>query len=179
MKHSSIARRGAAGVAAAALTLGASALLAPAADAQAKAKSLKGSVTGTVPMTCNVFGTDFAYDATIKLSGVRATKKDKNVALKATMSKMPGVAPVAIDNDMQATLKLKVGSTSVTLKGTKHVTTAADEPVPMPPVKGAAKIKKNSNAVTVTSLSVYVPDYDMTMDCVPTDSNALGTLSLK
>ena len=176
-QHPTLVRRCAAVVAASALVVGASSLLSPA--EAAKAAAGKGSVTGVVPMTCNVFGTDFAYDAKIKLSGTRAKKGDKKIALKATLSDMPGVAPVPIDNDMEATLKLKVGSTSATLKGKRHVTAAPNEPVPMPAVKGAVNNTKNSNAVTVTSFSVYIPDFDMTMGCVPTDSNALGTLKLK
>ena len=120
-QNPSTVRRCAAVVAASALVVGATSLMVPA--EAAKAPAYKGSVVGTVPMTCNVFGTDFAYDAKIKLIGTRATKDDKKVALKATMSDMPGVAPVAIDNDMEGTLKLKIGTTKATLKGKRHVTT--------------------------------------------------------
>ena len=49
----------------------------------------------------------------------------------------------------------------------------------MPTLKGAVNNGKNSNAVSVLSYSVYIPDFDMTMGCVPTDSKALGTLTLK
>ena len=49
----------------------------------------------------------------------------------------------------------------------------------MPPLKGAVNNSKNSNAVSVISFSVYIPDFDMTMACVPTGSKALGTLTLK
>ena len=178
-QHQSLARRCAAVVTTAALVVGASSMLAPA--EAAKKKPLKGSVSGTVPMTCHMpaFDVDFDYDATIKLSGTRAKKADKKLVLKATLSNMPGVSPVAVNNDIEATLKLKVGSTAATLKGKKKAVAGASEPVPMPPVKGSVNNKKNSNAVTVTSLSIYIPDFAMSMDCVPTDSNALGTLKIK
>lgn len=176
MKHdSSIVRRGAV-AAAAALALGASTLAPGAAHA---AKPLKGGVTGTVPLSCTFLDNTFDYDAKIKLNGVRAKKSDPKVALRASMSKMPGVSPVPIDNDVEATLKLKTGSSKATLKGMKRVTAGANEPVAVPPVKGSTKNRKNSLAVTVTSLSFYIPDYDMTISCVPTGSGALGTLKLK
>ncbi|GAA4368188.1 hypothetical protein [Nocardioides caricicola] len=176
LQHPSIARRSVAVVATAALALGAS-TLAPA-PAQA-ATALKGGVSKTVPLTCTVFDDEFEYDATIKLSGVRAKRSDPKVALRATMSKMPGVSPVAIDNDVEATLKLKVGSSRATLKGKGHATAGPNEPVAVPKVKGSVKNPKNSLPVTVTSMSVYIPDYALTISCVPTGSGAMGTLRLK
>lgn len=174
--HSSIARRGAAVVAAAALALGASTLMPGVADA---ATPLKGGVSKTVPMTCTIFDNEFDYDATIKLKGVRAKKSDPKVVLRATMSDMPGVSPVAIDNDVEATLKLKVGTSKATLKGKGHATAGAGEPVAVPPVKGSVKNRRNSLPVSVTSMSVYIPDYALTMTCVPAGSGAMGTLKLK
>ena len=180
-QHQSLARRCAAVVTTAALVVGASSLLAPAEAAKVKKKPLKGSVTGTVAMTCNMpaFDVDFPYDATIKLSGTRAKKADKKLALTATLSNMPGVSPVAFNNDIEATLKVKVGSTAGTLKGKKKAVAGASEPVPMPSVKGSVNNKKNSNAVTITSLSIFIPDFAMSMECTPSASNKLGTLKLK
>ena len=57
MKHQSIARRCAAVTAAVALVLGAGSLMAPA-DA-AKAKPLKGSLTGAVTFDCSAAGAEF------------------------------------------------------------------------------------------------------------------------
>lgn len=180
MKHSSIARRGAAVLTAVALTLGASALLAPAADAKPKAKPLKGSLSGTVTLACNVpaFGADFDYEAELKLTGKRAKKSVKKVTLKATMNDLPPVAPVAItDAEMKATLVLKTGSTTAKLSGAKTVSAAASSPVPMPPVSGSTNNKKNSLAVSVVSLDMDMMGIEIT--CVPAESGALGTLKLK
>jgi hypothetical protein len=179
MKHSSIARRGAAVLTAVALTLGASALLAPAADAKAK-KPLKGNLSGTVALACNVpaFGADFDYEAELKLTGKRAKKSVKKVTLKATMNDLPPVAPVAItDAEMKATLVLKTGSTTAKLSGAKTVSAAASSPVPMPPVSGSTNNKKNSLAVSVVSLDMDMMGIEIT--CVPAESGALGTLKLK
>ncbi|WP_243057092.1 hypothetical protein [Nocardioides sp. SR21] len=176
LQDQSIARRCVAVVATAALALGASTLSPGVAQA---AKPLKGGVSKTVPLTCTIFDDEFEYDATIKLKGVRAKKSDPKVTLRATMSDLPGVSPVPIDNDVEATLKLKVGSTKATLKGKGHATAGATEPVGVPPVKGSVKNRKNSLPVSVTSMSVHIPDYALTITCVPTGSGAMGTLKLK
>ena len=137
MKHSSIARRGAAAVAATALALSASMVLAPAADAKPKPKPLKGSTTGTVLFNCDFSGTPFEYNATIKLSGVRKTKTTKPVKLTATMSDLPGVAPLALDFDATEKLDVTVGTVDTVLTGAGHLKTgAAYEPAPHVPRQG-------------------------------------------
>ncbi len=145
----------------------------------AKAKPLKGTSSGTVALACNVIGSDFDFAATIKLAGVRKTKTDKKVTLKAKISDMPGVAPVPINNDMTSKLSLKVGSSKATLSGKGHATAAASSPVPVQPAAGTVSNKKNTLAVTVTKLSMTIPDYAMTISCVPAESGALSTLRLK
>lgn len=179
MKHSSIARRGAAAAAAAALALSASTLLAPAADAKSKPKPLKGSTSGTVLFNCDFAGTPFEYNATIKLSGVRKSATTKPVKLKATMSDLPGVAPLALDFDATETVNLTVGTVKTVLKGAGHLTTgAAYEPAPMFPAKGSASTKSNSLPITVKALSLVV--LGNTINCTPAEGQgALGTLKLR
>lgn len=176
MKHS-IARRCAAVATALALTAGAGSLLAPGAQA-AKAKPKKGSVTATVPFDCVIFDTEFVYDATIKLTGTRAPKA-KAVALKATFSHFPGVSPVPIDNDTQVKLSLKMGTKKVVLKGKGHSEAAAGEVVPVPPVKGSITSTSNSFAASATKMEFTIPDYQLTITCVPAGTGELGTLKLK
>lgn len=178
MKHQSIARRCAAVTVAAALALGGSALLAPGAAEAAKVKAKKGSITATVPFSCVIFDDEFDYDAKIKLTGTRAPKA-KSVVLKATMSDFPGVSPVAIDNDVEVKLSLKLGSKAVVLKGKGHASAAAGEAVPVPPVKGSLKSTLNSFATKATKMEFTIPDYAMTITCVPAETGAMGTLKLK
>lgn len=179
MKHSSIARRGAAAVAATALTLSAAALLAPAADAKPKPKPLKGSTTGTVLFNCDFSGTPFEYNATIKLAGVRKTKTTKPVKLTATMSDLPGVAPLALDFDATSAMDVTVGTVDTVLKGKGHLKTSGpNEPAAMFPAKGTASTKSNSLPVTVTAFEVEV--LGNTIVCTPAEGQgALGTLTLK
>jgi hypothetical protein len=178
MKHQSIARRCAAVTAAAALALGGSALLAPGTAQAAKVKAKKGSISATVPFDCTIFDSPFTYDAQIKLTGTRAPRA-KSVALKATMSDFPGVSPVAIDNDVEVKLSLKLGSKAVALKGKGHAVAAAGETVPVPPVKGSLKSTLNSFATKATKMEFTIPDYQLTITCVPAGTGELGTLKLK
>ena len=182
MQHTSIVRRGAAAITAAALALGASTLLAPAAEAKAKKKPLKGNLTGTVALSCVLpaFGetSRFDYDAKIKITAKRAKKADKKVALTASFNDMPPVAPVAITNqDLSGSLVLTAGTTKATLKGTKTISAAVSAPVPMPTVKGNANNKKNSLPITITKLDTSI--MGIAVNCVPAESGALGTLKLK
>ncbi len=101
------------------------------------------------------------------LKGIRAKKGAAPIALTAKMSDMPGVAPVPLDYDVTDALALTVGGAKTTLKGKGHVTAAAKSPVPVPPLKGSVKNKKNSFAVVVTKFTFTVLGMDMT--CVPTD----------
>ena len=178
MKHQSIARRCAAVTAAAALALGGSALLAPGAEAKPKPKPLKGSLTRTVLLNCDFSGSPFEYNATIKLNGVRAKKTAKPVKLTATMSDLPGVAPVPLDYDAEAQMKLTVGSVPTVLKGKGHLTAAPSSPAKMFPMKGTASTKSNALPVTVNEVSLTV--FGITVPCTPAEGQgALGTLKLK
>lgn len=177
-QHPSIARRSVAVVATAALALGAT-TLAPAPVQAAKAKAKKGSIVKTVTFDCEVFDSPFTYDAKIKLSGTRAPKA-KSVALKATFSDFPGVSPVAIDNDTEVKLYLKMGAKKVTLKGKGHATADAGEEVPVPPVKGSIKSTANKFVTSATKMEFTIPDYAMTITCVPAaGQGAMGTLTLR
>lgn len=178
MKHQTIARRCAAVTAAAALALGGSALLAPGAEAKPKPKPLKGAVTGTVSLECAFGASPFTYDATIKLSGVRASKTAKPVKLTATMSDLPPVAPVPLDYDAEGEMKLTVGGVATVLKGKGHLKANAGAPAPMFPLKGAANTKSNKLPVTVNEVSLTV--LGMTIACTPAEGQgALGDLVLK
>jgi len=162
--------------AAAALAIGASTLLAPA-PAQA-AKPLKGSVSGAVTFDCAFGDSPFTYDAKIKLSGVRKTKTTKAIALTAKMSDLPGIAPIALDYDVEDKLYLTVGTTKTTLKGKGHVNVPANTPVPVPPLKGSAANRKNALPVTVTKFEFIV--LGSTITCTPAEGQgALGTLKLR
>ena len=179
MKHQSIARRCAAVTATAALALGGSALLAPGTAQAAMVKAKKGSISATVPFDCVIFDSPFTYDAQIKLTGTRAPKA-KAVVLKATMSDFPGVSPVAIDNDVEVKLSLKLGSKAVVLKGKGHATAAAGEGVPVPPVKGSITSTSNSFVAAATKMEFTIPDYALTITCTPAEGQgAMGTLKLK
>lgn len=182
MNQPSTGRRVAA--AATALLLSGSVLLAPSpAQAAKKAKPLKGNLSKTVTMGCDIFGTEFDYDATIKLTGKRATKKAKAVKLTAKMSDMPGKAPLALDYDVRGELSLKVGSAATTLIGSGRMTVDAHEPTTIPTLKGSAKAKGQKLAVTVQSFDLVVLNDDgselTTIPCTPSGNGKMGKLKLK
>ena len=180
MKHPTTRRIAAA---ATAMLVSGGVLLTPSAADAAKPKPLTGKISATVPMTCMIFTTEFAYDAKVTLKATRATKTAKAVALAATMSDMPGTAPLALDYDTTTKLSLKVASASATLKGKGHIDVGPQEPTPMAPAKGSAKVKGSSLAVSVKKLDLTVLTDDgaelTTIPCVPSASASLGKLRLK
>lgn len=141
------------------------------------------AASGTVPLSCTIepFGNEFDYSSTIKVTGKRQGKK---LALVATMSKMPGVAPVPVNGEMDSTLVLKVGTAKATLKGTSEVSVGASESIPIPPLKGSVKAPKKAKKpkklpVTVVSYAFDLPSYGVSGTCAPTGSGSLGKLTVK
>ncbi len=148
--------------------------------AAAKAAVKPKPATGKVVFACNLapFDSDFDYTATVKITGKRATKTAKAVSLVSSMTKMPGIAPVPVDAAMTTKLKLKVGTTAVTLNGKSKVVLPPSTAVPMPATKGSVKTAKNKLAVSVTSFSFNFADLGVSGTCTPSSGRKLTTMTV-
>ncbi|MDF1605936.1 hypothetical protein [Nocardioides sp. YIM 152315] len=144
------------------------------------AAARRAPAAGTVSNSCTIqpFGNEFDYTAKVKVTG-KKTKKTK-AALTAKLGAMPGVSPVAVNAELSATMKVTVGGRSATLKGKRTVDVGANEPVPMPKLKGTAKVAKSAKKlpVVVKSISFEIATFGVTGDCAPTDGATLSKLKL-
>ncbi|WP_153865246.1 hypothetical protein [Mumia zhuanghuii] len=141
-------------VGAVALTAGSLALI------QAPAVAADGTpAAGTVPFKCimpQFNNKAFDYDAEVSVAGYRAAEGDP-VTLRATLSAMPGVSPVALNKaSMTAEVTVTVDGQAVTLEGTGTSSAAANAPVPVPEVSGTVTSDKTELPVTVTAFSFLV-----------------------
>ncbi|WP_262849069.1 hypothetical protein [Mumia quercus] len=161
-------------VVASAATLAGTALMAGAGSAAAAEGT---PATGTVAFDCKMpaFPTgDFDYPAQVSLAGFRASE-GAPVELRATMSDMPGVSPVPLNNAvMKTTLSVTVGGQQVTLEGSGSSTAAAKAPVPVPDVSGKVTAAENELAVKVTAFNFVVSG----IEGVCTASSDLSTLTV-
>ncbi len=130
---------------------------------------------GKVTFTCvlNPLGSKFSYPATITVAGYRTDPAD-DVTLSATMTNLPGIAPVPIDGTMNVALGLTVGGTKTTLTGTSHVTAAPKQSVAVPTLTG--KVAADGNELKVLAQSFTFDFPDMSIDAACTASATVGTL---
>ncbi|MBW9205556.1 hypothetical protein KV097_06310 [Mumia sp. zg.B17] len=127
---------------------------------------------GTVKFACVMsIGSKFDYNATISVSGYRKNAGDP-VSLQATMSKLPGIAPVPIDGSMEYTLNLSVGGTATTLTATDTVNAAPKAVVPVPTLKGSVKASGDELDVKASGFSFDFPSASIGAKCTGS-----GTLS--
>ncbi len=93
--------------------------------------------TTTYACTLEPFNSDFDYRADITLNAMRATEGAAKVALAATFTDLPGIAPVPITNGtMKVTADFDLGGSAVTLTGSSTVNAAAKAKVPVPTLTG-------------------------------------------
>ncbi|QMW65085.1 LPXTG cell wall anchor domain-containing protein [Mumia sp. ZJ1417] len=131
---------------------------------------------GTVKFACTLsLGSKFDYNAKMSVSGYRAAAGDP-VTLQATMSKLPGIAPVPIDGSMDFTVDLSVGGTATTLKATSTVNAAPKAEVAVPTLKGSVKASGDELDVTAKAFMFNFPSAGIGAEC--TGNGALSKLGV-
>lgn len=132
---------------------------------------------GTADFACTLepLGTDFDYQAAIEVSGYRDSDSDP-VSLTATMSDLPGIAPLPIDGQMDVTLDVTVGGTKTTLVGGDVVQAPTKTPVPVPDLTGEVDLSGDEAEVKVTGFTFNFAALSVGAECVAADS--LGTMKV-
>jgi LPXTG-motif cell wall-anchored protein len=121
--------------------------------------------SGKAAFACKLtIGSEFDYDAKISVSGFRAKSGD-DVSLVATMSNLPGIAPVPIDGPMDYTLDAEVGGKKVTLTSTGDVSAAAKETVPVADLSGSVAADDDELEVAVSAFTFNFPSAGIGADC--------------
>jgi hypothetical protein len=101
--------------------------------------------TGQVPYQCQIFGTQFDYNATVTVTAPASAKVGDEVSVEADFSNLPGVAPLPVQK--------WTTSGSVTVSGAQSGTvpiTAPERTGPIP-AKGEIPIGKVSGKLTLTA----------------------------
>jgi hypothetical protein len=132
---------------------------------------------GKASFSCvlNPLGTDFDYPATIEVSGFRE-KEGAPVQMRATMSDLPGIAPLPIDGQMDVTLGLVVGGAPMRMTGGGAVQAPPRQPVPVPPLNASLSSAKDEMEVNVTSFTFAFKALSIDADCKA--SAGLGTMTV-
>lgn len=148
------------------------------ASASASADSGKGTpAKGTVPFACTLsIGSEFDYKAAVSVSGYREDEGDP-VSLVATMSDLPGIAPVLIDGSMDFTLDATVGGKDVTLTSTGDVNAQPKQVVPVEDLTGSVDADGDEMEVTVSAFTFDFPSAGIGAEC-EADATSLGTMKV-
>lgn len=133
---------------------------------------------GSVKYACVIhpFEADFDYDPEIVVHGSRGS--GDTVDLLATMSDLPGIAPVPIDGSMDVTLNGTVDGKPATFTGSSHVTAQPSAAVPVPDLKGKVASSADSMPVVIDTLAFNFPDLSVSGDCEPVQGQDLGEMTL-
>lgn len=158
-------------------TTSATATPTPKASATAKTGKSGQAAKGKVAFACTLsIGSKFDYDATISVSGYREKAGD-DVSLVATMSDLPGIAPVVIDGPMDFTLDLKVGGEKVTLKSTGDVNVQPKQVVPVTDLSGTVAADGDELAVSASAFTFNFASAGIGADCTAA-SGSLGKMTV-
>ncbi|MCD4524379.1 hypothetical protein [Nocardioides sp. cx-173] len=131
----------------------------------------KGKATFACTLT---IGSEFDYEATISVAGYRAEEGD-DVSLVATMSDLPGIAPVPIDGSMDYTLEGDVGGEDATLTSTDDVSAAPMEEVAVADLAGSVAADGDEMEVAVSSFAFDFPSAGIGAECT-SPRTVLGTM---
>jgi LPXTG-motif cell wall-anchored protein len=132
---------------------------------------------GTVPFACTLsIGSKFDYDAAVTVSGYREKAGD-DVSLVATMSDLPGIAPVPIVGPMDFTLDLKVGGQKETLESTGDVSADPDEAVPVTDLTGSVAADGDELEVSASAFSFDFTSGGVSATCTA-PSTSLGKMAV-
>jgi len=152
-------------------TASASASTSASASASPTSASAKGTpAKGTVTFACKLnIGSTFDWKPTVTVSGYRESEGDP-VSLVATMTDLPGIAPVPIAGAMDFTLDVKVGSTKTTLKSTGQIDAKPNEAVPVTDLSGEVDEDGDELDVSVSGFTFDFPSGGVGAECTASKS---------
>jgi LPXTG-motif cell wall-anchored protein len=154
----------------------------PRASASASASSSAGAsgapARGAVTYACvlHPLGTAFAYNPTITVAGYRSSPSAA-VSLSATMTNLPGIAPVEINGTMNVTLGLTVGGVKTTLAGTSNAKAAPKQTVAVPTLTGTVSASGDELKVLVRTFTFNFPTMSIDASCTA-KSVSIGSLTV-
>ncbi|MFC6343657.1 hypothetical protein ACFP8W_16845, partial [Nocardioides hankookensis] len=161
-------------------TTTASATATPSASASPTASSTATTgkaASGKVPFACTLsIGSEFDYDAKVSVSGYREDEGDP-VSLVATMSDLPGIAPVPIIGDMDFTLDAKVGGSKTTLTSSGSINAQPNDDVPVTDLTGEVDESDDELPVSISAFSFDFPSGGVGATCTA-DAVSLGTMTV-
>lgn len=133
---------------------------------------------GDVDFDCVLqpLNSEFEYPVTITVNGYRE-EEGGDVELRAKMTDIPGISPVAIDGDMTVVLEGTVGGEDVTLEGASKVVAPPQETVPVPTLKGTVAAEGDELEVTISAFEfeIVTPGLTVTAPC-EADETSLGRM---
>ena len=150
----------------------------PSSSPTASSPSTSGKAAkGTVAFACTLsIGSEFDYDATISVSGYREKAGD-DVSLVATMSHLPGIAPVAIVGPMDFTLDVEVGGEKETLTSTGDVNADPDEVVPVTDLSGSVAADGDELEVSASAFTFDFTSGGVSAECTA-PATSLGKMTV-
>lgn len=132
---------------------------------------------GEVKFACALsIGSKFDYRATISVAGFRAKEGD-DVSLVATMSDLPGIAPVPIEGEMVYTLASEIGGAPVTLTSTTIASSAPNEDVPVSDLSGSSASDEDEMEVAVSAFTFDFASAGIGAECTAARS-VLGIMKV-
>ncbi|WP_300678077.1 LPXTG cell wall anchor domain-containing protein [Nocardioides sp.] len=136
------------------------------ATATASADASGTPAQGKVTFACllNQTSSKFTYPVTIAVSGYRPSGSS-TLSLSATMSDIPGIAPVVVDGTMDVTLGVTVGGAKASLTGSTHAKASPYQVVPVPTLTGSVTTSGDDLTVVARSFRFSFPDMSIDADC--------------
>ena len=132
---------------------------------------------GSATYACELnIGSEFSWKPTITVSGYREKASDP-VSLVASMTDLPGIAPVAIVGPMDFTLDLVVGGKKTTLTSTGDVNAGPKEEVPVADLSGDVDVDGDTLDVSTTAFTFDFPSGGVGATCKATAGD-IGTLTV-
>lgn len=144
-------------------------------------KPAKGKVTFGCTLSAP-FNTKFDYVADVAVHGARAAEGDSKVSLAADFSKMPGLAPVAInDGKMRVESKGSVDGKAVTFTGNSTVNAGPNEAVAVPRMSASVDTDATTADVKLDSFRFEFDEMQglaISAECSSTKGAAVGAMTI-
>lgn len=144
-------------------------------------KATQSSASSDMVFDCllSPFESAFRYETSVKMTSPNAT--DTSVELAATLTEIPGIAPVEIvDGRMHVELKGTVSDSPFTLTGDSVVNAAPKGKVAVPEMKGEVALTGEVSELVVESFSFKFNEMmglNISASCQASRGGDLGTLS--
>lgn len=149
----------------------------PASPSAAPSSAAGKPAKGNASFACTLsIGSKFDYDANITVSGFREKEGD-DVSLVATMSNLPGIAPVPIDGSMDYTLEAEIGGKATTLTSTGDVHAEPNKEVPVTDLSGSVAVDGDALEVAVSAFTFDFPSAGIGAECVA-ERTVLGEMTV-